>query len=245
MRTAAPSRLTTTRLSVYLRCLTLLEASGTSTVSSRDLAHQFHLNSAQIRKDLATFGEFGVRGFGYDVSHLKAHLVRILGLDKQYRVIIVGAGNLGTALASYGGFNSGEFRIVGLFDRSRQRLKSLATLGFPAHPMSALRGFVKRERVDIAVLAVPASAGQKVFDQVTGAGIRAVLNFVPIHLRVPAGIELSSVDLKVQMENLAYHLKICRGAGAGETNPGAMKPRTPSARSRRHPQRTRRPARAH
>src|SRR5213593_635253 len=112
MKASHVSRLTTNRLSVYLRCLNLLEQAGLKTVSSREMADQFHLNSAQIRKDLANFGEFGVRGVGYDVPVLKRHLVRILGLSKQYNVIIAGAGNLGMALAGYRGFNSGGFHIA-------------------------------------------------------------------------------------------------------------------------------------
>src|SRR6266481_2908172 len=110
------SELTTGRLSVYLRCLTFLESSGQLTVSSAELAERFHLNSAQIRKDLACFGEFGTRGVGYDVSKLKAHLVRELGIDRARNMIIVGAGNLGLALADYHGFNSNGFHIVALLD---------------------------------------------------------------------------------------------------------------------------------
>ena len=113
MKPSHVSRLTTNRLSVYLRCLNTLEQAGIKTVSSRELAEQFHLNSAQIRKDLANFGEFGVRGVGYDVPLLKQHLIRILGLNKPYNIIIAGAGNLGLALAAYGGFNSGGLRDQG------------------------------------------------------------------------------------------------------------------------------------
>src|SRR5437764_12359256 len=112
----AVSELTTGRLSVYLRCLTYLESINQKTVSSHDLAERFHLNSAQIRKDLACFGEFGTRGVGYDVSKLKAHLVRELGIDRARNVVIVGAGNLGMALADYRGFNSNGFHIVALLD---------------------------------------------------------------------------------------------------------------------------------
>lgn len=206
MKSSAVSRLTTNRLSVYLRCLNLLEEAGVRTISSRELADQFQLNSAQIRKDLANFGEFGTRGVGYDVPVLKSHLVRILGLNKDYSVIIVGAGNLGTALASYRGFSSGEFRIAAVFDSSAERLKAIAASGLRACPMSDLKRVVRKERIDIAVLAVPAAAGQVVLDQVVEAGVRAILNFVPVTLRVPEGVELATVDLKIQMEGLAYHL---------------------------------------
>ena len=206
MKASHVSRLTTNRLSVYLRCLNLLEQAGIRTISSRELAEQFHLNSAQIRKDLATFGEFGVRGVGYDVPLLKQHLIRILGLNKQYNIIIAGAGNLGLALAAYRGFNTEGFRIGGLFDSNAERVSALVANGLPAYPMSEMKRIVKKERINIAILAVPAAAGQTVLDQVVAAGVCAILNFVPVRLRVPEGVEIVTVDLKIQMESLAYHL---------------------------------------
>src|SRR5882724_935880 len=115
------SELTTGRLSVYLRCLTYLESIDQQTVSSHELAAKFHLNSAQIRKDLACFGEFGTRGVGYNVSKLKEHLVRTLGIDRVRNVVIIGAGNLGMALADYGGFNENGFRIIGLLDVAAEK----------------------------------------------------------------------------------------------------------------------------
>ena len=206
MKAAHVSRLTTNRLSVYLRCLNLLEEAGVKTVSSRELADQFHLNSAQIRKDLANFGEFGVRGVGYDVGLLKQHLIRILGLHKEYSIIIAGAGNLGMALAAYRGFNSGGFRVAALFDSNPDRVKSLVAANQPAFPMAEMKRIVKKEKVHIAILSVPASAGQGVLDQIVASGVRAVLNFVPVRLRVPSTVQLVTVDLKIQMESLAYHL---------------------------------------
>ena len=213
MKTSAISRLTTNRLSVYLRCLNRLDEAGVGKVSSRELADQFQLNSAQIRKDLANFGEFGVRGVGYDVASLKRQIIAILGLDREYRIIIAGAGNLGTALASYRSFNTGEFKIAALFDASAERVKALKLAGFNAHPMGDLRRIVRKEKVDIAVLAVPGAAGQAVLDQIATAGVRAVLNFVPMRLRVPDGVELVTVDLKIQMESLAYRLACLLGRG--------------------------------
>ena len=206
MKPSHVSRLTTNRLSVYLRCLNALEQAAFKTVSSRELAEQFHLNSAQIRKDLANFGEFGVRGVGYDVPLLKEQLIRILGLNKQYNIIIAGAGNLGLALAAYGGFNSGGFGIKGLFDSNPERVAILAAGGYPAYAMGDMKKVAKKEKVNIAILAVPAPAGQAVLDHVVASGVRAILNFVPVRLRVPEGVELATVDLKIQMESLAYHL---------------------------------------
>lgn len=235
MKASHVSRLTTNRLSVYLRCLNLLEEAGVKTVSSRELADQFHLNSAQIRKDLANFGEFGVRGVGYDVPVLKRQLIRILGLNKHYSVIIVGAGNLGMALAAYRGFRSGGFRVAGLFDASEERVAGLVSEGESAYPMSELKRVVKREKVAIAVLAVPAQSGQSVLDQAVAAGIRAILNFVPVRLRVPAEVELVTVDLKIQMESLAYHLTRLDGFPGGtgrKRTPRAAKRDVPSRASR-------------
>src|SRR5215470_14974767 len=117
----AISELTTGRLSVYLRCLTYLESLNQETVSSAEMAERFHLNSAQIRKDLACFGEFGTRGVGYNVSHLKRHLVHTLGLDRTRNMLIVGAGNLGMALADYGGFNERGFHIVAMVDVDQEK----------------------------------------------------------------------------------------------------------------------------
>src|SRR5919206_2119759 len=122
MKSEKISELTTNRLSVYLRCLNLLAAAGIKTISSRVLAEQFNLNSAQIRKDLGYFGEFGLRGVGYFVEELRQHITKILGLDTAHRVGIVGAGNLGTALANYNGFTESNFEVVALFDNDKQKV---------------------------------------------------------------------------------------------------------------------------
>ena len=200
------SELTTNRLSVYLRCLTELEAQGTRTVSSQSLAEQFHLNAAQIRKDLAYFGEFGVRGVGYYVRDLKRHLRQILGLDRQLRVAIVGAGNLGFALADYPGFRQEGFEIAGLFDNQREKVGQHSRSGVPIYDISELRKFVRRDNVSIAVLAVPASSAQKVTDLVVSSGIKAILNFSPGTLQVPDDVKVKGVDLTVSLESLSFYL---------------------------------------
>jgi redox-sensing transcriptional repressor len=200
------SELTTNRLSVYLRCLSELETHGVRTVSSQALAEQFHLNAAQIRKDLAYFGEFGVRGVGYYVRDLKRHLRQILGLDRRLRVAIVGAGNLGLALADYPGFRQEGFEIVAMFDNQRDKVGQISRSGVPIHDISDLRKFVRRDAVSIAVIAVPAASAQKVADMVTAAGIKAVLNFSPGTLQVPDDVKLKSVDLTVSLESLSFYL---------------------------------------
>ena len=211
MKPSHVSRLTTNRLSVYLRCLNTLEQAGIKTVSSRELAEQFHLNSAQIRKDLANFGEFGVRGVGYDVPLLKQQLIRILGLNKPYNIIIAGAGNLGLALADYPGFRQEGFEIVALFDTLNDKVGQVSRSGVAIHDIRQFKRIVRHERVGIAVIAVPAGAAQQVVNLVVAAGIKAILNFSPGTLSVPADVKLKSVDLTVSLESLSFFL--ARGDG--------------------------------
>jgi redox-sensing transcriptional repressor len=200
------SELTTNRLSVYLRCLTVLDAAGVRTISSQALAEQFHLNAAQIRKDLANFGEFGVRGIGYYVQELRRHLRQILGLDRGVRVAIVGAGNLGLALADYPGFRDDGFEIVALFDTLKEKIGRRSRGGVLIHDIKDLRRIVKRDAVSIGVIAVPASAAQAAINAVAAAGVRAILNFSPGAYRGPRGVKLKSTDLTVSLESLSFFL---------------------------------------
>lgn len=210
-RTARDSResvseATAVRLSVYLRCLATLEAEGRTNVSSADLARRFRLNSAQIRKDLATFGEFGIRGVGYEIGSLRRHLVSILGLDRTRRVAIIGAGRLGQALADYGGFGSDGFRLVALFDSDRSRIGSRSRSGVPIFDVRRLAEVVGRERIEIAVVTVPASSAADVVRQCWQAGLRAVLNFAPVRLDSPADSFLKNVDLRINLETLSFYI---------------------------------------
>lgn len=200
------SELTTNRLSVYLRCLNELQEAGVETISSQGLAAQFRLNAAQIRKDLAYFGEFGVRGVGYYVSELRRQLRKILGLDRRLRVAIMGAGNLGLALADYPGFRQEGFQIGALFDVANEKIGNESRGGVPIFALHDLKQCSARERLDIAVIAVPAPHAQPVVDQVVAAGIKAILNFSPGALRVPDGVKLKSVDLTVSLESLSFYL---------------------------------------
>ncbi|NUR53215.1 MAG: redox-sensing transcriptional repressor Rex [Acidobacteria bacterium] len=200
------SELTTNRLSVYLRCLSVLEAAGVRTISSQALAEQFHLNAAQIRKDLAYFGEFGVRGIGYYVAELRRHLRQILGLDRGVRVAIMGAGNLGLALADYGGFREDGFEIVALFDTLKEKIGRRSRGGVLIHDVRDFKKVVRRENVQVAVIAVPAAAAQLVVDTVVNAGVKAILNFTPGAITVPRGVKLKSMDLTVSLESLSFFL---------------------------------------
>lgn len=201
------SEVTTGRLSVYLRCLTFLEGQGQKTVSSHEMADRFHLNSAQIRKDLACFGEFGTRGVGYDVTRLKAQLVETLGIDRTRTVIIVGAGNLGMALADYTGFNTNGFHIVAMVDADPTKTGRESRQGIAVHPWNHLAEIVRRNRVDIGIIAVPAESAQSVYDALADAGIHAVLNFAPVQLRLRPDVKVKSVDLRINLESLSFHLK--------------------------------------
>ena len=200
------SELTTNRLSIYLRSLNELDAAGVQTISSQGLAEQFHLNAAQIRKDHAYFGEFGVRGVGYYVKELRRHLRQILGLDRRLRVAIVGAGNLGLALADYPGFRQEGFEIAALFDAATDKIGHESRGGVPIYDIKELKRIARRERLDIAVIAVPAPHAQAVVDQVVTSGIKGILNFSPGALHVPDDVKLKSVDFTVSLESLSFYL---------------------------------------
>jgi redox-sensing transcriptional repressor len=203
----AVSEVTARRLSVYLRGLEALESRGLRTVSSHDFARRLHLNSAQIRKDLAMFGEFGIRGVGYEVSSLKSHLIALLGLDETKNVVICGAGHLGQALAGYGGFNSSGFRITALFDVDPGKIGTRLKNGAAIFDAASLGGFAAQNRIDIGVIAVPAGAAGRTFEALRAAKIRAVLNFAPVRLRAPRGVFIKDVDLKISLETLSFYLK--------------------------------------
>jgi redox-sensing transcriptional repressor len=209
------SELTTNRLSVYLRSLNELDAAGVKTISSQALAEQFQLNAAQIRKDLAYFGEFGVRGVGYYVRDLKRHLRQILGLDRKLGVGIVGAGNLGLALADYPGFSQEGFEILALFDNGPTKIGQRSRSGIPIYDIQDLKKYSKKDGISIAVIAVPGPAAQKVADQVVAAGIKAILSFSPGALKVPSDVKTKSVDLTVSLESLSFYL--ARGEANSET----------------------------
>lgn len=206
MKTEKISEFTVNRLSVYLRCLNLLAASGITTTSSQALAHQFQLNSAQIRKDLTYFGEFGVRGVGYDVAELREHLSQILGLDILHRIGIVGAGNLGMAIANYRGFDPTNFQVAALFDRDLSRVGDTSRSGVFVYHIKDLKPIVAREKITIGVVCVPADDAQEVVNLFTEAGITAILNFAPVRLNTESGVKLKTMDLAISFESLSYFL---------------------------------------
>jgi redox-sensing transcriptional repressor len=207
MKSEKISELTTSRLSVYLRCLNALHAAGIKTISSQALAEQFNLNSAQIRKDLGYFGEFGVRGVGYYVEDLRDHITKILGLDSPHRVGIIGAGRLGTALANYNGFGKSNFTVAALFDNDQQKIgRRIGNAKIAVHDVDELAKVIREESIDVMVIAVPAKVAQRVLNQVMSAGIKAVLNFAPVSLNSRRGVKVKTVDLTTSLESLSYFL---------------------------------------
>ena len=197
--------MTIRRLSVYTRCLLQLEEDGIKTISSQELAERFNLNSAQVRKDLAYFGEFGVRGIGYYVSGLKAELQRILGLDREWPVVLVGLGNLGAALFHYRGFTRQGFRIAAIVDDDPAKAGRDVDQ-VPVFTTAQMSREIKARGIQIAIVAVPAESAQTVTDQLVAAGIRAVLNFAPARLRTPRDVRLKNVDLSIELETLSFYL---------------------------------------
>jgi redox-sensing transcriptional repressor len=209
---------TVTRLSIYLRCLEELEADGVTSVSSRQLAERFGLNSAQVRKDLAYFGQFGVRGLGYYIAELKHNLERILGLKQDWEVALVGVGNLGSALIAYKGFQARGFKIGMAFDADPAKVGQIVG-DVPIVEIAKLVQTVRRKKVKIAVLAVPAPAAQSVADLLVEGGVTAILNFAPAQLTVPEGIKVQNVDLSVLLKTLSYHTVRTNRAGPQRTEP--------------------------
>jgi len=205
MKAERISELTTNRLSIYLRCLNELAEEGRSTVSSDSLADRFHLNSAQIRKDLACFGEFGVRGVGYYVEDLRDQITRILGLDKGHRVAIIGAGRLGAALADYYGFAQKNFTITALFDTDPVKIGRKIS-DVEVFDIGSLKKIVTKHQIDVAVIAVPAPFAKSVLEEVAEAGIKAVMNFAPTPLRAKTDMKLKTIDLTISLESLSYYL---------------------------------------
>ncbi len=203
---ASISELTINRLSIYLRCLQELERLGIDTVSSQELERRFNLNSAQIRKDLAYFGEFGIRGVGYNVAELKHHIQAILGLDRERRVVIVGAGNLGTALCHHKRFASEAFLIVAILDSDPAKVGRPIPGGLLVESSARLAEIVAQREAEIGVITTPPSAAQAVADQMVSAGLRAILNFAPVQVKAPEGVRVRTVDLKVYLEELSFYL---------------------------------------
>lgn len=194
------------RLSIYHRCLEKLEANGVATVSSSTLARAAGVNASQIRKDIAYLGQYGTRGLGYPVDTLMRSIRETLGRERLQPVVLVGAGNLGSALLRYQGFEKEGFQVVAAFDadpESAVRRK----LNVPVHHESELEDFIAKEAVKLAILCVPAGFAQSVANRLVNAGVQGILNFSPVVLEVPADVTVNNVDLALELEHLGYFIR--------------------------------------
>jgi redox-sensing transcriptional repressor len=199
-------RKTIYRLSVYLRCLQRLKENQIQTVSSEALARAAGVKPPQLRKDLTYFGQFGTRGLGYDVEQLAKMIGNLLGTSRLQPVILVGVGNLGSALLSYRGFEQEGFELVAAFDMDPDRHADRQTTT-PILGMDRLPDFVHKNRVRMGMVAVPASAAQEVINQLVDAGITGILNFAPIVAHVPESVMVNNVNLAIELENLSYFIQ--------------------------------------
>lgn len=196
---------TVRRLSAYLRFLEDFEQRGLETISSDELAQRGGTTSAQVRKDLSFFGSFGKRGLGYSVPELAGRLREILGLGREWRVIIIGAGKIGAALAQYRGFRQRGFQILAAYDANDEKIgRQLESI--PVRDIAQLERDVKQDHPDIAVLTVPGEEAQRVLDRVVKTGIKAILNFAPTQLQAPPDVTVKTVNMAMELEGLSYAL---------------------------------------
>jgi redox-sensing transcriptional repressor len=198
------------RVSLYLRQLESFRSQGASTVSSSQLGSALAINDAQVRKDLAFFGQFGYPGIGYRIDELISALQRILGIDREWPLALIGLGNLGRALLKYRGFRNRGFRIVALFDNDPQKIGHTFD-EMTVRPIEDLPRVISEQNISLAVLSVPAEAAQQVADQLVTGGILGIFNFAPMPLNVPPSVSVVAVDLSVQLEHLAYKTQATRG----------------------------------
>ncbi|MEO5875159.1 MAG: redox-sensing transcriptional repressor Rex [Streptosporangiaceae bacterium] len=216
-RKAGIPEATVARLPVYLRALQGLKERGIATVSSEELASAAGVNSAKLRKDLSHLGSYGTRGVGYEVEYLVYQISRELGLTQDWVVAIIGVGNLGRALAGYGGFASRGFRVAGMLDAD-DSVVGQHIAGLTVEHIDQLETIIKDNGVSIAVIATPGAAAQPLCDRVVAAGVTSVLNFAPVVLSVPEGVDVRKVDLSIELQILAFHEQ--RKAGGPVTEPG-------------------------
>jgi len=194
------------RLSLYSRYLSEADEKGITTVSSQNIAQATGVTPAQVRKDLAYFGEFGTRGVGYNSRELYNYIMKILGLDKRWSIAIIGAGNLGRALSQYKGFQQRGFDVKCIFDNDPKKIgKKLANIDI--YSINSLEEKIKELNINLGIIAVPASAAQGVADKLVSAGIKGIINFAPINISVEDNIILRRVDLAAQLEYLTYYLE--------------------------------------
>lgn len=194
------------RLPIYLRYLNELNHKNVQTVSSQELGTRLDLNPAQIRKDLAYFGEFGKKGIGYDVNYLIEKIRQILKIDQQINVALIGAGNLGHALCNYNMYLKDNMKIQAVFDNSPSKIGTSIN-HLTVLPLDALKETIEKERIRVGIITVPAAEAQNVTDQLVEAGIEAILNFAPVIIKVPSHIRVHYADFTADLLSLAYYLE--------------------------------------
>ncbi len=193
------------RLPIYLRSLNFLAAEGREITSSQELGDRLGISSAQIRKDLSHFGEFGKQGTGYDIAFLREQLQRILQVDRIWEVALIGAGDLGHALAHYGGFEGRGFRIAAVFDNDPNKIgQPLANL--VVQDSQNLAAVVRAQGIRVALIAAPAGVAQAIADTLVAAGVRAILNYAPITLAAPLGVRVQYIDPVMHLQRMTFYL---------------------------------------
>ncbi|MFA5085801.1 MAG: redox-sensing transcriptional repressor Rex [Candidatus Omnitrophota bacterium] len=197
---------TASRLSLYLRSLRMLEKKRVDVASSEDITEFLNVSSVQFRKDLSYFGGFGKRGVGYGTSALTKEIEKILGTDVEWKIAIVGAGKLGSALLGYPGFTEFNLQVVAAFDNDPERIGKVRK-GIKIEDAGSMKGVLREKGIKIAILAVPADKAQEVGEKLAACGVKAILNFAPVNLMLPKGISVSNVDMASELQGLIYKLK--------------------------------------
>ncbi len=193
------------RLPVYLRALTRLSQEGVDVTSSHELGQRLGISSAQIRKDLSHFGGFGKQGTGYQISYLIDQLRQVLKVNREWDVVLVGAGDLGSALLHYRGFAERGFKITHVFDAAPEKIGK-QIVQFSVQPMDELQETVQQHNIKMAMIAVPAEAAQRVTDLLIASGVKAILNYAPINLNVPDGVNVQYIDPVLHMQRMTYYI---------------------------------------
>lgn len=205
MRSKEVPEIVISRLPIYLRALTYMAEEGQKITSSQELSERLGISSAQIRKDLSHFGEFGKQGTGYEIPYLRDQLKRILHVERTWPVVLVGYGDLGHALANYGGFVAKGFEIVALFDNDPAKIGQ-EVAGKQVMDFAKLPGVVRERGIKVAIVAVPVSAAQKVVDVLVEAGVKAILNYTPINVSVPSDVQVQYIDPVTHLQRMTFYL---------------------------------------
>jgi redox-sensing transcriptional repressor len=206
VRTPKIPKPTVRRLAIYYRCLTKLKDNSIDKTSSKEMADLLGIKASQVRKDLSYFGEFGKRGVGYNVDKLSFKLKEILGLKKNWNVAIVGAGNLGSAIANYAGLEKNGFKIISAFDVDEKKVGQMIVPGVTIQKLDEIEDRIKKNHIEIAILTVPVNAAQEVTDKLINCGIKGILNFTPTSISTPEDVSVEDVDFVISLKSLTFEI---------------------------------------